>query len=302
MMDLSLRELEYVAAIDDERNVTRAAERVHVAQQALSQALQRIERKLGVRLFDRTSRRVVPTPAGETLAAEAREILASVHRAVRLTRAAAGSPESLRVHVSEPSLLTPRRVLAAVRAHVPQAVVHQTTLPQLAVRDQLLSGALSFAIAGRVRAPGLEGCLLRDEHVGALVGAGHPLAAADSVTVAEVARYPMLSIDEAMSGWNRWVSRLVGEQGETPTWTRESVFGIGSGADILDDARTVLLTLESVSKEHLDRLVWRPLAPATTVPWFLTWSAERAQDSLAMGAAIEVARRLAADQRWVAGP
>src|SRR5699024_520666 len=117
MFDLSLQELEYVAALADERNFTRTARRVHMAQPALSQAIKRIERRLGVRLFDRTSRRVIPTVAGEVLAAEAVRIHGSVHQAVRRTRQAAGQPEHMRVHVSEPSLTTPRQILAAIRAH-----------------------------------------------------------------------------------------------------------------------------------------------------------------------------------------
>jgi LysR family transcriptional regulator, transcription activator of glutamate synthase operon len=60
------------------RHFTRAAEELHVAQSALSHQIRRLETELGTALFERTSRRVVPTDAGESVAARARRILADV--------------------------------------------------------------------------------------------------------------------------------------------------------------------------------------------------------------------------------
>ncbi len=160
MMDLSLRDLEYVATIARERNITRAAAALTMAQPALSQSLQRIERRLGVRLFDRTSRQVTPTAAGEVLADRAAEILDQVRSAVRDTRRAGGLPEVLRIHVSEPSLLTPRRILAAARAHVPAAAIHQTTLPARTSPPSCWTAPLPLPSPGGSadRACGAPGC------------------------------------------------------------------------------------------------------------------------------------------------
>ena len=116
MLDLSLRDLEYVVAVEAERNFSRAAERLHMAQPALSQAIMRIERRLGVELFERNSRHVVPTAAGTLLCVDALDILARVERAVHRTRQVGGLAAAVHVHVSEPSLETPRRLLSAVRA------------------------------------------------------------------------------------------------------------------------------------------------------------------------------------------
>lgn len=60
------------------RHFTRAADELHVAQSALSHQIKRLEHELGTELFERTSRRVVPTEAGEAVAARARRILAEV--------------------------------------------------------------------------------------------------------------------------------------------------------------------------------------------------------------------------------
>jgi DNA-binding transcriptional LysR family regulator len=78
---VELRQLRSVEAVARHRHFTRAADELHVAQSALSHQIQRLERELGTPLFERTSRRVVPTQAGHALAARARRVLAEVDAA-----------------------------------------------------------------------------------------------------------------------------------------------------------------------------------------------------------------------------
>jgi len=73
--DLSFRQLEYLVALADTLGFHRAAEQVHVSQPTLSAQIQQIEATLGLRLFERDHRRVLPTPAGEAVVARARRIL-----------------------------------------------------------------------------------------------------------------------------------------------------------------------------------------------------------------------------------
>ena len=72
---MDLRQIEYVEAVARHANFTRAAADLHVAQPALSSAVRRLESELGVRLFDRTSRRVTLTAAGDAFLLRARRIL-----------------------------------------------------------------------------------------------------------------------------------------------------------------------------------------------------------------------------------
>jgi LysR family transcriptional regulator, transcription activator of glutamate synthase operon len=78
---LELRQLRYAEAVARHRHFTRAADELHVAQSALSHQVRRLEAELGMELFERTSRHVVPTDAGEAIAARARRILAEVEDA-----------------------------------------------------------------------------------------------------------------------------------------------------------------------------------------------------------------------------
>jgi len=73
--------LEYFIAVAAELNFSRAAERIHVVQSALSAAVGRLEKELGVELFDRTKRQIALTPAGEVFLDHAREVKLAARRA-----------------------------------------------------------------------------------------------------------------------------------------------------------------------------------------------------------------------------
>jgi LysR family transcriptional activator of glutamate synthase operon len=75
---VELRQLRSVEAVARHRHFTRAAQELHLAQSALSHQIRRLEEELGTPLFERTSRRVNPTEAGEAIAARACRVLAEV--------------------------------------------------------------------------------------------------------------------------------------------------------------------------------------------------------------------------------
>lgn len=83
---MELRHLRYFAAVAETRHFGRAAERLHLAQPALSQSVRQLEAELGTPLFVRTTRQVSLTPAGEFLYEEARAVLATIEDGVRGVR------------------------------------------------------------------------------------------------------------------------------------------------------------------------------------------------------------------------
>lgn len=78
---MELRHLEYFVAVAAELNFSRAAERIHVVQSALSASVSRLEKELDVELFDRSKRQIALTPAGEVFLQHAREVIHTAHRA-----------------------------------------------------------------------------------------------------------------------------------------------------------------------------------------------------------------------------
>ena len=81
MIAVELRHLEYFVAVAAELNFSRAAKRIHVVQSALSASVSRLEKELGVELFDRSKRQITLTAAGEVFLEHAREVIHTAHRA-----------------------------------------------------------------------------------------------------------------------------------------------------------------------------------------------------------------------------
>ena len=77
---MTLQQLEYIRALDIERNFVRAAERCFVTQPSLTMQVQKLEDQLGVKIFDRSKKPLIPTPLGEKLVTQAYKILREAER------------------------------------------------------------------------------------------------------------------------------------------------------------------------------------------------------------------------------
>jgi DNA-binding transcriptional LysR family regulator len=97
MNDLEVRQLRYFVAVAEELHFGRAAARLGMAQPPLSRAIRDLERQLGVALFERTTRQVRLTAAGEVLLRDARTALEAVSAAARRARQAGAPSPRLRV-------------------------------------------------------------------------------------------------------------------------------------------------------------------------------------------------------------
>ncbi|QBJ96561.1 LysR family transcriptional regulator [Rhodococcus sp. ABRD24] len=100
MVDLSTRLLRSFLAVAEELNFTRAAHRLHVAQQTLSSQISQLEKALGTPLLERTTRQVTLTAAGETLKVGGMQLLGTFDELVEETRRVSGDPQySIRLGV-----------------------------------------------------------------------------------------------------------------------------------------------------------------------------------------------------------
>jgi DNA-binding transcriptional LysR family regulator len=109
MNKLELRELRYFLAVVDEQHFGRAAERLHISQPALSKAVSTMERKLGVSLFDRTTRQTRITGAARALIEPARDVLMTLEVAENLAQRIGQTPIVIAAGASDASLA--RRLL-----------------------------------------------------------------------------------------------------------------------------------------------------------------------------------------------
>lgn len=192
MTGVDLQQLRYVVALAETRNFTRAAERCFVAQSSLSHRIAGLERELGVKLFARSSRRVELTSAGAAFLVGARECLAAAERAVADAAAATGVVRgrlAVGVIVTAAAVDVPD-VLRRYRARHPEVQVVLRSGRSDDLVTQIRQGELDLAFLGLPegeRPSGVEAVVLdHDEHV-LVVPAGHRLAGASRVTLAEIA-------------------------------------------------------------------------------------------------------------------
>src|SRR5579863_2322305 len=119
---MELRHLRCFVAVAEDLNFRRAAQRLHVAQPALSRTIKHLEEEAGVTLLERNRRSVELTSAGRSLLNDARRLLQEAHTAVtRARQCVSGTRATLRVGISEAFDETPlmQRALPAFRRRFP---------------------------------------------------------------------------------------------------------------------------------------------------------------------------------------
>ena len=192
-MSVELRHLRSFAVLAEELNFTRAAERLHLAQQALSAQIKQLETRLGTQLFERSTRSVALTPAGEALRERVPALLTELDEALEAARAAArGETGHLTVGLlaTAPLDFTPR-VLREFSARRPNASVSVRNAGFDDATGGVNSGEADVAIVWLPFATeGLEVDVLLEEERVAVLAADHPLAQQETIAADELAKEP----------------------------------------------------------------------------------------------------------------
>ncbi|MEC3916687.1 LysR family transcriptional regulator [Nocardia sp. CDC160] len=200
---VELRHLRYFLAVADELHFGRAAARLHIAQPALTQQIQRLESLLETRLFDRTSRTVALTPAGAVLRDRAIALLGHADRDLaEVTRIGRGSQGTLHLGFVPSVLpLEPLRGVREFRDRYPLVDVDLVEGFTSHLMERLASGTLDMAIVRDPDSlPGTGTVPLMTEPFMAVLPADHPLAERDSITGAELADNPLVFFPRAAGG------------------------------------------------------------------------------------------------------
>ena len=195
---LELRHFRYFVAVAEELHFGRAANRLHMAQPPLSQQIQAMEAMLGVRLFERTRRKVELTEAGRLLLDEARSALAQAARAEDVVRRVARG-EVGRLEIGFTGSSPFNRALPTLVERFRRAWPDiRLSLREMSTADQmqaLVEGRIDIGFARPAEAiavPGVSLRLLQREALLVVCNDRHPLAGRPRVAVAELAAEPFI--------------------------------------------------------------------------------------------------------------
>lgn len=189
---LKTRQLLLLIALDEQRNIHRAAEELHMTQPAASKQLKDLEDMLDVALFERLPRGMRPTIYGETMIRHARMALTSLslaHEDIVALKAGLAGQVDIGV-IMAPSMSLVPRAISRVKQHSPLLRIGVEMETSNILLERLRRGTLDFMI-GRILEEQSDTDLqyeeLAEEAVCAVARLGHPLARASALSLKEIA-------------------------------------------------------------------------------------------------------------------
>lgn len=273
---MELRQLRYLVAVADELNFTRAAEKLRVAQPALSRQIRQLEEELAVQLLERDSRHVKLTPAGAAFVGEARVLLEQSAKAIRAAQAG-GQTTTLNVgyvwglfHSYVPN------VIANFRRAYPETAVNLfdfTATQQAAALkgDRLDAGFIGFT--HEADAAGLEKQQVGESTFVAALPKGHPLEKRERLPLTDLASDGFFLISEqTYPGASQLVMEAFKQAGFRPKILQTAERG-HTILSLVAGGCGVALVPEPLRALPHDGVVFRTLFPAPRAGLFIAWKA-----------------------------
>jgi DNA-binding transcriptional LysR family regulator len=265
---LELRHLHYFIALAEELHFARAAERLDMEQSPLSRAIREMERLLGVRLFERSTRSTRITRAGTVFLEYARRAIALMEQAISTTRSAAlGHADELRIGMSDcTAYCRMTEILAHYRSANPDVAISLVEMPfhrQIsAIRDGHIDASIS--LDGSIR-DGIEAQAVTRDSVCVALPAAHPLVLADVIRPIDLADFPLILFsDESDLGAGFPIEQFADTLDRTYVAHRAKSLGtlltlvaLGHGVGLLGSAQGAATTRRDV--------VLRPIGGAALV-------------------------------------
>ncbi|MDZ4092027.1 MAG: LysR substrate-binding domain-containing protein [Arthrobacter sp.] len=275
---MEIQQIRAFLAVAKELHFGRAAQQLHMAQPPVSRAVQNLERELGAALFERSTRSVRLTPAGEALVQPATDILDACRRA-RTMVAHAGKGETGRVRVAfagASSHVMVGKLAKLVRKTHPgidfELYSSNFAIPAL---DKVANGAMEIGLGRWNFIPAaLSSRVIANERLVIAVHAGHPLAGRASVRMADLAGEPFVTLPADPGAVLRdHLLRLASDAGFLPSIVQVApdsltlvslvaaeigvAMTVSSVAENIHYPGVLFLPLEDPTDPVLLRMIWR---------------------------------------------
>jgi DNA-binding transcriptional LysR family regulator len=264
---VELRHLRYFVTVGEQLNFTKAAQKLRVAQPALSRQIRDLEDELGVTLFNRDQRAVKLTEAGAAFLTEAKAVLERAAEAVKVVRGVARG-ERGEIHVGYAPSLTVELLSCALHSFHNLAPGVHVKLHDLSSEEMMRGaseGKLHLSLVARPAANALRGLKyepLQDYPICVGVPAKHRLARAKEVKLSQIANEPLVAYSRAeYPEYHAMLTELFAATGGAPRIMEEhdSAPSLIAAAEI---GRGLVIGPACLGMLAGARLKFRPLTPA----------------------------------------
>ncbi len=272
---MELRDIEIFLVLAEELHFGRTAERLHVTQARVSQAIKQQERRVGGQLFERTSRSVRLTPLGEQLRADLKPLYQGLLQSMaRAQQAARGVSGTLTLGTMGPQMWMIQEVIAAFRDRCPGVELVHRDLNPVTPLTQLYADEVDVAhVWLPVREPGLTvGPVTHSSSQVLVVAAAHPWAGRDSIRredfadlvfVAHRSRIPSY-MEEVFQPFRTPSGRAIPRGPVVTSWD-DQLKAVSAGQAVIACAA------EAARFYPWPDLVFLPIPDAPPVEWALVW-------------------------------
>jgi DNA-binding transcriptional LysR family regulator len=297
-----LRRLHYFLTVVEERNFTRAAHRLHIAQPALSRQVRQLEQELGVELLHRTTHEFEVTEAGRYLVERGPALLRASDELWRSVRSFGSGEQGAVIVAYGPSVSyeTAPTLLTALEERHPEIALSTDVRPSSEIVTAVKEGTVDL---GLVRCPPrtaeLETFPVRRERLGAMLHREHPLAERSTVDLLDLAEETLLMhAREANPVHYDALVELCRERGYEPR-IRVRTIRFDPALTPLVRGEAVAITGASSQVGLSAELRWLPIAPPAHLEIGLV--VRRYGRSPALDALLGSATAVAAERGWLAG-
>ena len=193
---MNLYQLYCFQVVAQENHITRAAQKLNIAQPALSVTITKLEKQLGVRLFDRVGRQIVLNDCGRMLLEDVNVILAQWELATnKLEQYKRDNRQQIKI--ASTGVLFSQRMIRDFRMEYPSITVKQSNIMTRDIEPSLLQHKCDFVISSiLIEHESIAHYFLKKESLYVLASRDHPFAAKESVSITDLDGQDFIDLPE----------------------------------------------------------------------------------------------------------
>lgn len=193
---MNIIQLEYFNVVAREQHMTKAANKLHITQPALSAAINHIENEVGYKMFDRIGRQIILNENGRIFLEHTKVILDSYYEALS-SLAEINSVQSKTLSLAVTGIEAPQPIIQGFREQHPDINIKQFLIHTDELASMFSQNSLDFVFSSILpENPAADSCLILDEQLMIVLPSSHPLAQREGIYLSEVKQEPFIAMPQ----------------------------------------------------------------------------------------------------------